>query len=150
LDQASVLQHTLQWEIGRVLLLVYEWLTSTAPALVEALLLAHTHGVSVLNSTFPDFAALTNHIVRYIDHVQEQQSVAQLPKKKKKRKKEVVKQLADIDIDMDLGSPADTPPVPTVVLPLGIVSPPSMLDQVPADLYGLCTIPDSTKRVKMP
>ncbi|KAJ7045949.1 hypothetical protein C8F04DRAFT_1066822 [Mycena alexandri] len=146
LDQVSVLAHTMQWELGRILLIVYEWLTSTAPALVDALLLAQMRGAAVLNSTFPDFALLTDHVILYVEHFR-QQATSERPKKKKK------KGAADegpVDADTTTESAADSIPLPGVTLPSGHVWPPTKLDEVPEDLYGLRTVSDSAKTVKMP
>jgi hypothetical protein len=57
LEQVSILRHAIQWEMGRILLMVYEWLTDTAPALVDVLVLAHLRGPSVLNTQFPTLPA---------------------------------------------------------------------------------------------
>ncbi|KAJ6624489.1 hypothetical protein B0H10DRAFT_1943098 [Mycena sp. CBHHK59/15] len=63
LDQVAILRKALKWEIAQVLLIVYEWLTDTAPALVDALLLPHAWGISMLNQDFPNFALLMDHVV---------------------------------------------------------------------------------------
>ncbi|KAF8180287.1 hypothetical protein K438DRAFT_1842246 [Mycena galopus ATCC 62051] len=156
LEQVSILQHASQWEIGRILLTVYEWLTDTAPALVDALILAHTRGPASPNRDFPSFALLTDHVMLYIRDMQRQQLEAKPPKKKSKKS-----YLVDVSPSVALENAADrTISVSTSTAPINgapssststpAVWPPPKLEEVPEGLYELRETTDENKTVEMP
>ncbi|KAF8190689.1 hypothetical protein K438DRAFT_914575 [Mycena galopus ATCC 62051] len=156
LEQVSILQHASQWEIGRILLTVYEWLTDTAPALVDALILAHTRGPASLNRDFPSFALLTDHVMLYVRDMQRQQLEAKPPKKKSKKS-----YLVDVSPSVALEDAADpTISVSTSTAPINgapssststpAVWPPPKLEEVPEGLYELRETTDENKTVEMP
>ncbi|KAK6984203.1 hypothetical protein R3P38DRAFT_3454165 [Favolaschia claudopus] len=136
-DQVVVLQHAIQWELGRILLIVYEWLMDTGPALVKDLLLSHKRGVATLNERFPSFARLTDHVMR---HVQALQKINSSPPQKKRK------------ISATQTAPSD--PSPSTVQPQISKAvetfPPVNLNLVPADLYGLREGDFGGKQVNMP
>ncbi|KAF8151212.1 hypothetical protein K438DRAFT_1865080 [Mycena galopus ATCC 62051] len=156
LEQVSILQHASQWEIGPILLTVYEWLTDTAPALVDALILAHTRGPASLNRDFPSFALLTDHVMLYVRDMQRQQLEAKPPKKKSKKS-----YLVDVSPSVALEDAADpTISVSTSTAPINgapssststpAVWPPPKLEEVPEGLYELRETTDENKTVEMP
>ncbi|KAF7374675.1 hypothetical protein MSAN_00352500 [Mycena sanguinolenta] len=133
LEQVAILRHAIQWELGRILLTVYEWLTETAPALVEALVLAHTRGPAVLNAQFRSFARLTDHVILYVRHCQAAQDPVSRPSKKRKKLPQPV--------------PILTIPTPDNISPSW---PPPDLSKLPPDLYGLREVADNVKALDMP
>ncbi|KAF8207891.1 hypothetical protein K438DRAFT_1814542 [Mycena galopus ATCC 62051] len=137
LEQVSILQHASQWEIGRILLTVYEWLTDTAPALVDALILAHTRGPASLNRDFPSFALLTDHVMLYKSYlVDVSPSVA-------------LEDAADPTISVSTSTaPINGAPSSSTSTPA--VWPPPKLEEVPEGLYELRETTDENKTVEMP
>ncbi|KAJ7165357.1 hypothetical protein C8R46DRAFT_305980 [Mycena filopes] len=149
LEQVSVLQHASQWEIGRILLMVYEWLTDTAPALVDALILAHTRGPASLNKDFPNFALLTAHVMLYVRE-QQQRQLAAKPKPPKKKSRKTAPAAPDAPEGTEESSSVSTSVAP-VASPssLALQWPPQTLEDVPEGLYDLREA-TGEKTVKMP
>ncbi|KAJ7080375.1 hypothetical protein B0H15DRAFT_933240 [Mycena belliarum] len=156
LNQAAILKQAIQWEIARLLLIVYEWLKDTAPTLVGALLLAHTRGLSTLNDTFPNFALLTDHVMLYVKHVrdvQPAQAARKTSKKGTKRRRVAAEDdeegsatAADSGAAMDMAAEVAA----GVFLATGKPWPPGNLNELPADLYGLRPGSGKEKHVLMP
>ncbi|KAJ7231690.1 hypothetical protein B0H12DRAFT_1239877 [Mycena haematopus] len=140
LEQVSILRHAIQWEMGRILLMVYEWLTDTAPALVDALFLAHIRGPTVLNAQFHNFARLTEHVMLYTEHCKAKQKPLSRPTKKRRKAVTVTEPEQD----------STTPSAGSDVAPTSSSWPPSELDKVPANLYGLREVTENAKPLHMP
>ncbi|KAJ6628829.1 hypothetical protein B0H10DRAFT_1940206 [Mycena sp. CBHHK59/15] len=148
--QLSVISRSVQWEICRAMLIIYEWVMVTGPALADLLVSAHVNGT--LDEYFPDFARLVKHIFLYV--ISEQNKPKKPSKKKRKLDDPPPEQDAVMD-PVDSSDPTDSPhPIsdPRLLQPALTESSPSAtteplwppkdlkLESLPADLYGLRTV----------
>ncbi|KAJ6482355.1 hypothetical protein DFH09DRAFT_1340755 [Mycena vulgaris] len=62
--QLLIVSRFLQWEICRAMLIIYHWIMVTGPALASLLLDAYVK--DTLDSRFPDFSRLVQHIFLYV------------------------------------------------------------------------------------
>ncbi|CAK5267931.1 unnamed protein product [Mycena citricolor] len=127
--QLTIINRATQWDIARIMLLIYDWLVDTGRHLANALVEAYKDGVPSLRRDFPAFAKLTEHAMLWADHVCLQRAA-----KGAGSVKIAPLQFQPWEVDAQSPSP-DWPP--------------SNLSQVPRDLYGLRPV-EKTKGGNMP
>ncbi|KAJ6609395.1 hypothetical protein B0H10DRAFT_2226022 [Mycena sp. CBHHK59/15] len=115
-----------------------------------------THGTSALNTAFPNFALLTDHVMLYVKHVQKEAVVkANCPPKKKPKKSAkkgrtvIAEEPSTEEIPEAHVASTSNSLDPPVILTSGLPWPPPVLQEVPADLYGLQAV-SARKKASMP
>ncbi|KAJ7623921.1 hypothetical protein DFH06DRAFT_1142756 [Mycena polygramma] len=128
LYQTDILKHAIQWELCRTLLVVYIWLKDTAPKLVSALILAHRRGGDTLAQTFASYARITEHVVLYVEEIQQTRLAKDAAKEKQTRGRKKAKLGSKEDIQGEAA--ANDPDPATLLLSSSLLSfPPEESDE---------------------